>query len=68
MVYRKFLKSQLIKVQIYAHLQKEDPSVPDGPFLLGNCSLQRINVYKYLSVLLSQDISWSPHVQTEEDP
>ena len=43
--------------------RKRMPSVPDGPLLLGNCPLQRVDVFKYLGVLLSQDMSWSPHIQ-----
>ena len=43
--------------------RKRMPSVPDEPLLLGNCPLQRVDVFKYLGVLLSQDMSWSPHIQ-----
>ena len=42
--------------------RKRMPSVPDGPLLLGNYPLQRVNIFKYLGVLLSQDISWPPHI------
>ena len=38
--------------------------IPEGPLLLGNCPPQRVDSFKYLGVLLSQDMSWSPHVQT----
>ena len=44
--------------------RKRIPNVPDVPLLLGNCPLQRVSVFKYLGVLLSEDMSWSPHVQT----
>jgi hypothetical protein len=43
--------------------RKRMPNVPDGPLLLGNCPLQKVDVFKYLGVLLSEDMSWCPHVQ-----
>ena len=44
--------------------RKRIPNIPEGPLLLDSCPLQRVNIFKYLGVLLSQDMSWSPHVQT----
>ena len=43
--------------------RKRTPSMPEGPLMLGNLPLQKVDSFKYLSVLLSQDMSWSPHVQ-----
>ena len=37
--------------------------MPEGPLMLGNLPLQKVDSFKYLGVLLSQDKSWSPHVQ-----
>ena len=44
--------------------RKKIPSTPEGPFLLGNRPLQRVDIFKYIGILLSQDMSWSPQVQT----
>ena len=44
--------------------RKRTPTTPEGPLPLGDLPLQRVNTFKYLGVLLSKDMSWSPHVQT----
>ena len=43
--------------------RKRTPSMPDEPLVLGDLPLQRVDAFKYLGVLLSQDMSWSSHVQ-----
>ena len=34
--------------------------MPDEPLTLAS---QKVDIFKYFGVLLSQDMSWSPHVQ-----
>ena len=42
--------------------RKKSPSLPTEPLqLLGN-ELERVDCYRYLGVLLTSDLSWSPHV------
>ena len=37
--------------------------MPDEPLILGDLPLQKVDTFRYLGVLLSQDMSWSPHVR-----
>ena len=37
--------------------------MPDELLVLGDLPLQKVDAFKYLGVLLSQDMSWSSHVQ-----
>ena len=66
--------SQEIHVILYICMQtkckymlisrKKTPVTPTVPLLLGNLPLQKVETFKYLGVLISQDMSWSSHVQT----
>ena len=59
-----FLNLNPSKCKYMLIARKWIPSVPDGPLLLGNCPLQRVDVFRYLGVLPSQDMSWPPHIPT----
>ena len=37
--------------------------MPDDSLVLGDLPLQKVDAFDYLGVLLSQDMSWSSHVQ-----
>ena len=41
--------------------RKRTQSMPDEPLILGDLPLQKVDTFRYLGVLLSQDMSWSPH-------
>ena len=43
--------------------RKQTPSTLGEPLVLGDLPLQKVDTFRYLGVLLSQDMSWSPHVQ-----
>ena len=43
---------------------KRSPSTPLSPLLLEGCPLDEVNGFRYLSVLLSHDLSWGEHVST----
>ena len=42
--------------------RKRTPTVPSAPLLLHNLPLCKVNTFKYLGILLSDNLSWSPHV------
>ena len=42
--------------------RKKTPTLPDNPLRLLEDDLERVDSYKYLGVLLTNDLSWSPHV------
>ena len=44
--------------------RKRAPLVPDVPLLLFGSALERVDSYKYLGVLLSDDLSWSLQVKS----
>ena len=44
--------------------RKKSPVTPTVPLLLGNLPLQKVETFKYLGVLISQDMSWSSHIET----
>ena len=45
-------------------LRKRNPPVPDVPLHLFGSTLERVDCYKYLGVLLTDDLSWSMHAET----
>ena len=59
----KFLNLNPSKCKYMLISRKRTPSMPDEPLVLGDLPLQRVDAFKYLGVLLSQDMSWSSHVQ-----
>ena len=44
--------------------RRRAPSVPQTPLLLGDCSLEQVDSFKYLGVLLSHNLSWDGQVQS----
>ena len=44
--------------------RKKFPTVPDMPLLLHNLPLSKVNTFKYLGVLLAEDLAWNPHIQS----
>ena len=42
--------------------RKKSPSLPTEPLQLLGSELERVDCYRYLGVLLTSDLSWSPHV------
>ena len=43
--------------------RRKTVSTPSSPLLLEGHSLERVEMFKYLGVLLSHDLSWGEHVQ-----
>ena len=43
--------------------KKQGASSPVPDLVLNNQTLQRVNTYKYLGLLFSQDLSWSEHIR-----
>ena len=58
-----FLNLNPLKCKYMLISRKRTPSTPDEPLVLTDLPLQKVDAFKYLGVLLSQDLSWSPHVQ-----
>ena len=58
-----FLKLNQTKCKYMIVSRKRIPSVPSTPLLLEGHPLDQVNMFKYLGVLLSHDLSWSDHVQ-----
>ena len=42
--------------------RKRVPTAPAVPLLLHSLSLSKVNTFKYLGVLLAEDLAWSPHI------
>ena len=42
--------------------RKARPLQPESALFLNGHTLSRVDVYKYLGILLSRDLSWSPHI------
>ena len=42
--------------------RKRTPTAPDLPLLLHNLPLSKVNTFKYLGVLLAEDLAWTPHI------
>ena len=42
--------------------KKVRPLQPEAALILNGHTLSQVDVYKYLGILLSKDLSWSPHV------
>ena len=42
--------------------RKRSPTLPSVPLLLHNLPLSKVNTFKYLGILLSDNLSWSPHI------
>ena len=59
-----FLNLNPTKCKYMLISRKKTPVTPTVPLLLGNLPLQKVETFKYLGVLISQDMSWSSHVQT----
>ena len=56
-------KSQLIKRCKYKIVsRKKTPTLPDNPLQLLEDDLERVDKYKHMGVLLTNDLSWSPHI------
>ena len=59
-----FLTLNRAKCKYMTISRRKAPSVPQTPLLLGGCSLEQVDIFKYLGVLLSHDLSWGGHVQS----
>ena len=42
--------------------RKKAPTAPAIPLLLHNLVLNEVNTFKYLGVLLAEDLAWTPHI------
>ena len=42
--------------------RKRSPTTPFHPLMLNGLHLNRVECFKYLGVLLSSDLSWTPHI------
>ena len=44
--------------------RKKVPLLPETTLKLNNQVLEQVDMYKYLGILISKDLSWSPHIDT----
>ena len=51
-----------IKCKYMIISRKAAPLQPESALILNGHILNQVDVYKYLGILLSKDLSWSPHV------
>ena len=59
-----FLALNRAKCKYMIISRRRAPSVPQTPLLLGDCSLEQVDSFKYLGVLLSHNLSWDGQVQS----
>ena len=63
MVKRELSHLKSIKCTYMLISRKKIPTVPDMPLLLHNLPLSKVNTFKYLGVLLAEDLAWTPQIQ-----
>ena len=56
------LNFNLTKCKYMIISRKLHPTLPNTPLLLSNHPLQRVFCYKYLDLLLTDNLSWSQHI------
>ena len=44
--------------------RRKNPTVPANQLVLSNVPLERVDVFKYLGLLLTADLSWTRHIET----
>ena len=54
------LKKSKCKYMIIS--RKRAPLLPEFTLMLNGQVLEQVDIYKYLGILLSKDLSWSPHI------
>lgn len=57
-----YLSLHPLKCKYMIVSRKKSPSLPTEPLQLLGSELEQVRSYKYLGVLLTSDLSWSPHV------
>ena len=58
------LNFNLTKCKYMIISRKLHPTLPNTPLLLSNHPLQRVFCYKYLGLLLTDNLSWSQHISS----
>ncbi len=48
----------------YMILSRKRGPVEHHPLMLNGCALEKVDTFKYLGVLLSSDLHWSPHIHS----
>ena len=44
--------------------RKRNPVTPTSPLLLNGTSMDEVEIFKYLGLLLSSDLSWNDHIDS----
>jgi len=58
-----FMTFNEIKCKLMHISRKKSPVLPTTPITLNGTVLETVNTFKYLGLLISSDLSWTPHIQ-----
>ena len=59
----KSLQFNISKCKYMVMSRRREPLSPISPLLLNGLAIEEVHTFKYLGLLLSSDMSWSPHIE-----